>query len=236
MGQTASNPCRTGSWSVGAGWAAGPPRGRVPVVELAHDLGGRDGLGAVEVEVDEPVFHAPWERTARALVYAAMRTHPNPTTSAFRHAIERMDPEHYLSTSYYEHWLTAAATLAVESGAVDRAELESRAGGAFPLARPSVEPQVAGSGAQRFAIGDRVRVVAADHGGHSRCPGYVRGRVGTVTRVDGCVSLPDVEAHSTRRLREGTYGVRFAARDLWADADGAAVVHVDLWDSYLEPA
>jgi nitrile hydratase subunit beta len=205
-------------------------------VELAHDLGGREGLGAVEVEVDEPVFHAQWERTARALVYAAMSAHPNPTTSAFRHAIERMDPEHYLTSSYYEHWLTAAGSIAVESGVIVGSELESRAGGAFPLARPPVEPHVEGSGAQRFAVGDRVRVVAADHGGHSRCPGYVRGRAGTVIRVDDRFSLPDVEAHSARRVLEGTYGVRFAARDLWEDADEKCVVHVDLWDSYLESA
>lgn len=190
----------------------------------------------MEPEGDEPVFHAPWERTARALVYAAMPTHANPTTSAFRHAIERMDPEHYLASSYYEHWLTAAASVAVESGVIERAELEARAGGPFPLARPSGEPQVEGSGAQRFAVGDRVRVVAVEHGGHSRCPGYVRGRAGTVTRVDGCFSLPDVEAHSTRRVVEGTYGVRFFARDLWEDADPHSAVHVDLWDSYLEPA
>jgi nitrile hydratase subunit beta len=205
-------------------------------VELAHDLGGRDGFGAVEVEVDEPVFHAPWERTARALVYAAMSAHPNPTTSGFRHAIERMDPEHYLTSSYYEHWLTAAASLAVESGVVERSDLESLAGGPFPLARPSAEPGVEGSGEQRFAVGDRVRVVAGDHGGHTRCPGYVRGRVGTVVRVDGRFSLPDVEAHSPRRVVEGTYGVRFRARDLWPEADERAVVHVDLWDSYLEAA
>ena len=205
-------------------------------MELAHDLGGRDDLGAVEAQRDEPVFSASWERTARALVYAAMSAHPNPTTSAFRHAIERMDPDHYLGSSYYEHWLTAAATVAVESGVVERAELERAAGGPFPLARPSVEPDVDGTGAQRFAVGDRVRVAAARHGGHSRCPGYVRGRVGTVARVDGRFSLPDVEAHSTRRVVEATYGVRFAARDLWDDADDRVAVHVDLWDSYLEPA
>lgn len=205
-------------------------------MELAHDLGGRDGFGAVQVEADEPVFHSEWERTARALVNAAMRTHPNPTTSAFRHAIERMDPGHYLTSSYYEHWLTAAASIAVESGAVEPAELESRAGGAFPLARRPAEPHVEGSGAQRFAVGDRVRVVAPDHQGHSRCPGYARGRIGTVDRVDGRFSLPDVEAHSTLRVVEATYGVRFSSRDIWGgDADEHAVVHVDLWDSYLEP-
>ena len=205
-------------------------------MELAHDLGGRTGFGAVQVDQREPVFHAAWERTARALVYAAMGMHPNPTTSAFRHSIERMDPEHYLSSSYYERWLTAAASVAVESGTIERAELESRAGGAFPLPRPTVETQVEGSGVQRFTVGDRVRVVAVDHHGHTRCPGYARGRVGTVVRVDGRFSLPDIEAHTTRRVIEGTYAVRFSARDLWADADEHAVVHVDLWDSYLEPA
>jgi nitrile hydratase subunit beta len=163
-----------------------------------------------------------------------MGAHPNPTTSAFRHAIERMDPEHYLTSSYYEHWLTAAASIAVESGTVTREELEARAGGAFPLARPEVRPDVEGSGEQRFAVGERVRVVAVAHGGHTRCPGYLRGHVGTVTRVDERFSLPDVEAHATRRVLEGTYGVRFSARDLWSDADPRATVHVDLWDSYLE--
>ena len=204
-------------------------------MELAHDLGGRQGFGAVQVDTDEPVFHAAWERTARALVYASMGTHPNPTTSAFRHSIERMDPEHYLTSSYYEHWLTAAAAIAVESGTITREDLETRAGGAFPLPRPSVEPHVEGTGAQRFTVGDRVRVVVADHHGHTRCPGYARGRVGTVVRIDGRFSLPDVEAHSARRVIEGTYAVRFSAQDLWADAEVHAVVHVDLWDSYLEP-
>jgi hypothetical protein len=57
-----------------------------------------------------------------------------------------------------------------------------------------------------------------------------------VVRVDDRFSLPDVEAHSTLRVIEGTYGVRFAARDLWSDGDPRSAVHVDLWDSYLEPA
>lgn len=203
-------------------------------MELAHDLGGRDGFGAVEVEGDEPVFHEPWERTARALVYAAMGAHPDPTTSAFRHAIERMEPAHYLASSYYEHWLTAAASIAVESGIVTADELEVIAGGSFPLARPAETPRVEGSGADRFGVGDRVRVVAEAHGGHSRCPGYLRGRVGTVHRVDDRFSLPDVEAHSTDRVEECTYGVRFAAQDVWDGGDPNASVHVDLWDSYLE--
>jgi nitrile hydratase len=38
------------------------------------------------------------------------------SSGEFRHSIERMEPGHYLTSSYYEHWLTAAATLAVEHG------------------------------------------------------------------------------------------------------------------------
>ena len=214
------------------------PLWHAPAVEWAHDLGGRTGLGTVDVEADEPVFHDPWERTARALVYATLMSTENPTTSGFRHGIERMEPEHYLDSSYYEHWLTCAATLAVEAGLVTHELLEERAGGRFPLSRPVQEVEVGdlGTGTERFAVGDHVRVSDAPTAGHTRRPSYVRGKVGRVTAVHGSFSLPDVEAHSTRRVHEGTYTVRFRAADLWPDGDASAVVHVDLWDSYLEGA
>ncbi|MGA1725850.1 MAG: nitrile hydratase subunit beta, partial [Burkholderiaceae bacterium] len=35
-----------------------------------HDMGGMHGFGAVQPEVDEPVFHAAWERQALALTLA----------------------------------------------------------------------------------------------------------------------------------------------------------------------
>ena len=204
-------------------------------MELAHDLGGRPGFGPVAVEPDEPVFHEPWERTARALVYAAVMTTDNPNTSLFRWSIERMEPDHYLESSYYEHWLTSAATMAVESGAVTREELEERAGGRFPLSRPvDVLARTTPHGGSRFAVGDRVRVRADRPVGHTRCPAYVRGRVGTVVDRQGDFSLPDVEAHSTDRVTEALYTIRFAARDLFEGADHH--VSVGLWDSYLEDA
>ena len=55
----------------------------------------------------------------------------------YRHAIERMEPRHYLAASYYERSLTSLATLLVEKGIVSREELERRAQGRFPLAAPS---------------------------------------------------------------------------------------------------
>jgi nitrile hydratase len=149
-----------------------------------------------------------------------------------------MEPGHYLTSSYYEHWLTAAATLAVEHGLVTHSELEARAGGWFPLSGPVLAPPVVDAGPDvdtpRFDVGDRVRVREWHPPGHTRCPGYIRGKNGTVVRVDGIHSVPDIEAHGTARRREPTYSVRFDAADLWRDGQRGVWVHVDLWDSYLE--
>ena len=144
----------------------------------------------------------------------------------------------YLNASYYERWLTAAATLAVESGIVTRAELEERAGGPYPLSRPGTAETITDPpvGRSRFSVGDRVRVRQWHPPGHTRCPGYVRGHVGVVTRCDGWFSIPDVEAHSVHRASEATYSVRFDADELWNDGQPGVTVNVDLWDNYLEPA
>jgi nitrile hydratase len=163
---------------------------------------------------------------------------PNGSDGALRHAIERMDTVRYLTSSYYERWVTAAATLAVESGIVTQADLEARAGGGFPLSDPVTAETIIHPppGRARFTVGDRVRVRGCHPRGHTRCPWYIRGHVGVVTRCDGSFSLPDVEAHSTHRVHEPTYSVRFDADELWNDGQPGVTVNVDLWDSYLESA
>jgi nitrile hydratase beta subunit len=90
-----------------------------------HDLGGMHGLGPVEREVNEPVFHADWERRVFGMFL------PIFALGAFnidelRHAIERMGAPAYLNTSYYEHWLFAYETLLVEKGVLTAAELAAR--------------------------------------------------------------------------------------------------------------
>lgn len=204
-----------------------------------HDLGGMQGFGPVEHSPSEPVFHFGWEAQARVLMGLVAEV-VHASGGEFRHAIERMDPGHYLTSSYYEHWLTGAATLAVEHGLVSTEELASRAGGAFPLSGPVLAPPVTEAGPDRaqprFGVGDRVRVADRHSPGHTRCPRYVRGKTGTVVRLDGIYSLPDIEAHGPARRREPTYSVRFDAADLWSDGQVGVAVHVDLWDSYLERA
>src|SRR4051812_49054586 len=96
-----------------------------------HDLGGLDGFGPVEATPSEPVFRQDWERRAFRVNMAVLMG-IGPGGARFRHSIERMEPAHYLGSSYYEHWLTAAATLAVEAGLAEQGELSERAGGHFP--------------------------------------------------------------------------------------------------------
>lgn len=202
-----------------------------------HDLGGLAGFGPVEVEPDEPVFHEAWERGAFGANIAANLAGLF-NGGRFRHSIERMDPGHYLTSSYYEHWLTGLATLLVERGDVTAPELERRAGGRFPLSRPDhgVAPgDVVERTAPQFAPGDRVRVREWHPAGHTRAPRYVQGRRGVVVRVDSAFSVPDVEAHSDRQPKQPTYSVRFAAAELWGEgAEHRDAIHVDLWECYLE--
>jgi nitrile hydratase beta subunit len=209
-------------------------------VDGIHDLGGMQGLGPVGVEPAEPVFHHPWEGRAFALALSALAA-GGFNTPMFRHAIERMDPVHYLSSSYYEHWLTAVATLLVEAGTVSRLELEGRAGG-FPLSRPTHvtldEVDTASSNeTPRYSTGDGVRARDIHFEGHTRCPRYVRGRQGVIVRVDGVAPVPEIEAHSRQQIADHIYGVGFELAELWGEeADANAAIHVDLYERYLEPA
>jgi nitrile hydratase beta subunit len=204
-----------------------------------HDLGGIAGFGAVEIEADEPMFHQDWERRVFRLTTAANMTGTVSSGGAFRHSIERMEPAHYLNSGYYEHWLTGIATLVVERGLVTRAELDELAGGRFPLSRVDrgIAPDLGADDqtVPRFEIGREVRVRAWHPAGHTRAPRYVQGKRGVVVRHDGAFSVPDVEAHSDRRRLEPTYSVRFTAEELWGEGGAPGeVVHVDLWESYLE--
>jgi nitrile hydratase subunit beta len=199
-----------------------------------HDLGGVQGFGEVEIECQEPVFHASWERRAFRLTISAMFA--GLLNGRFRHAIERMDPVWYLASPYYEHWLTATATGLVEGGHVTRAELDERLGGPYALARPMRAPRLDDPGpsvrTHLFAVGNAVKVREWHPLGHTRAPRYVQGKPGTVVRLSGVFSVPDVEYHCDARRFEPTYSIRFEAQDLWGSAGDP--VHVDLWESYLE--
>jgi nitrile hydratase len=208
-------------------------------MDALHDLGGKQGFGTVANE-DEPVFHEPWEKSVFAAVLGVLRG-GIANNSQFRHAMERMDPAHYLTASYYERWMTGITTLLVERDLVSREDLEARAGGAFPLApNPEVTdvPDPAADGdTARFAPGDAVVVTKDRPSWHTRCPEYVRGRRGEVVAIRGAAPAPNVEVHRNERVPEQTYSVSFDGSELWgSDAEPGTSIVVDLFQSYLEPA
>jgi nitrile hydratase len=200
-----------------------------------HDLGGRQGFGPVRHVPDAPAFHAEWEKRINALYGLAVRRGLF-NMDEYRHAIERMEPRHYLTAGYYERTLTSLATLCVEKGVVTREELEALADGAFPLALPAAPGRSNRDGRPKLAIGDAVRVRVEHVPGHVRLPAYIRGKRGVVVGVSPAYPFPDAHAHGVAAEDERTYDVRFVSTELWPEAAEAALVHVGVFESYLECA
>jgi len=200
-----------------------------------HDLGGRQGFGAIRYSPNAKAFHAPWEVSVNALYALAVRRGIF-NMDEYRHAIERMEPRHYLAASYYERSLTSLATLCVEKGILTLEELERRAEGGFPLAAPSAPGRTNVGDRERFVPGDRVRVRLDHVPGHVRMPGYIRGKSGVVVSESPAYPFPDSHAHGVEAADEPTYDVRFDTRELWPNSSEAALVHVGVFQSYLERA
>jgi nitrile hydratase beta subunit len=198
-----------------------------------HDMGGRQGFGPVRYAQKARAFHADWEVRANSLYALAVRSGIF-NMDEYRHAIERMEPRHYLAASYYERSLTSLATLCVEKGVVTREELEQRAGGAFPLASPSAPGRTNAPNRERFKPGDGVRVKVDYVPGHVRMPGYIRGKTGVVVRESPAYPFPDAHAHGVDAEEEPTYDVRFRSEDLWPNSADVALIHVAVFQSYLE--
>ena len=198
-----------------------------------HDLGGKQGFGPVRYALNAQVFHEHWEKRVNALYSLAVKLGVF-NMDEYRHAIERMEPRHYLSASYYERSLTSLATLCVEKGLVTREELERRAHGAFPLSLPSSAGRSNVTGPTRFKPGDRVRVRDDHVPGHIRMPAYIRGKTGVVLGESPAYPFPDAHAHGVAAADEPTCDVRFKAGELWPNSADEAFVHVGVFHSYLE--
>jgi nitrile hydratase len=216
----------------------------------AQDLGGMMGFGPIAPEMDEPLFHAAWEKRALA-VTLAMGATATWTIDTSRHARESLPPAEYLSASYYEIWTKGVERLVVAHGLATRDEIAAGRMMAPPapvkrvlkaadvpavLARggPCDRPATAPA---RFQVGDRVRTKVMHPTTHTRLPRYCRGATGTIIHVHGTHVFPDTNAHGRGENPAWLYGVAFDGRDLWGpDSDPTVKVHVDLFEPYLDAA
>ncbi len=89
-----------------------------------HDMGGMHGMGPIEHEKNEPVFHARWEGRVFAL-NRAVGAWGKWNIDASRHQKELIPAAEYLRMRYYEKFLVGMAELLIKSELVTRAEVES---------------------------------------------------------------------------------------------------------------
>ncbi len=213
-----------------------------------HDMGGMDGFGPVLPELDEPVFHAPWEGRVMALSRAlgGLREW---SIDVGRYWIELLPPEVYLGSSYYVRWLARFELMLPARDIVSAAELAAGhadgPGRAVKGRKVTVDDVAAGmtSGSfgrpapapQRFQVGDHVRARNMHPRTHTRLPRYVRGHVGVVERIHGCHVFPDAIVAADVEDPQWLYTVTFEGADLWgADAEPGVRVSVDAFEPYLQ--
>jgi nitrile hydratase beta subunit len=215
-----------------------------------QDLGGQMGFGAVAPEIDEPMFHAAWEKRALGVTLCAGAMGAWNIDES-RHARESLHPADYYAFSYYEIWIKALQTLLKRHGfvsdndlaageAVDPAAVPKRVlkaenvpallakGG--PCDRPVAQPAM-------FRAGDAVRTRNFHPTGHTRLPRYARGKRGIVEAVRDGFVFPDSNAHGRGENPQRVYTVVFDGTEIWGEgADPTLSISIDAWESYLERA
>ena len=213
-----------------------------------HDMGGMQGFGPIEREVNEPVFHAPWEGRVITMVLA-IAAWGKFGADQRRTVRELIPPAEFLRMSYYEIWYTGLIVNMLDAGMVTRAEIDSgmpATGSAelTPALMAARVPTFFANGAPKkrnvpdapnFRVGQSVRAKNINPTTHTRLPRYARGRTGVVSRDYGIYVFPDANANGQGEKPQHLYSVRFEARELWGEqAKRKDSVYIDMWDDYLE--
>jgi nitrile hydratase len=87
----------------------------------------------------------------------------------------------------------------------------------------------------KFVVGNKIVAQQNASTGHTRLPGYVRGRSGKIHAHHGAHLFPDAVARGIEKA-EHLYTVVFLAQELWPEAnDSKDIIFLDLWESYLDP-
>jgi nitrile hydratase beta subunit len=213
-----------------------------------HDMGGMHGFGRVPYGKDQLHYHHDWERRVFGM-NLAMSTPEWMNLDYSRHSLERIPPDVYLSSSYYERWLYGMIMRQVEAGQLTMEELATGRANPTPAPRDdAVPPDVIDAyrrpqyrhdvdAAPRFAVGDAVLTGNPQTKGHTRLPRYARTKRGVIHLHHGAHVLPDAHAHGLGECPTHLYTVQFSARELWgAEASPIDHMYLDVWECHLEGA
>jgi nitrile hydratase len=177
------------------------------------------------------------------------------TWADLRKGAEGMNPFDYFKYRYYEKWLAGISGFFVGAGYLSKEELEAKTAAYLkepdaPLpSRPEAavdnqviaylrsgdSPKCAVEAKPAFKVGDPVIVGDPPQSTHTKLPGYLRNKRGTIDVVyDGaynyfCATGDGVGAPMP------VYCVRFDSRAIWNDlTESRTSVYADLFEAYLK--
>jgi nitrile hydratase beta subunit len=215
-----------------------------------HDLGGMHCFGPVQIEKEDYVFQADWQRKSFALAQALAGVTPY-CADLHRQEIERIRPTDYLAMDYFDKWTMATSSLLEKAGLVNQQELRTGRKQFDVKDRQAVTPDALVAAMKigvylqfpddpqpaKFKVGQMVRVLNTCKKGHTRVPRYLRGALGTIAEDAGVFQFADAVAAGQGPDQQHCYRVSFSAKLLWGeDAEADDTVNADLWESYLETA
>lgn len=180
------------------------------------------------------------------------------TWADLRTGAEGMNPFDYFKLRYYEKWLGGISGYFVDHGYVTEAELDALTEEYYAdpdkplpaaeaadvdarIVRYLVEgdsPKRAETADYAFAVGDPVTIVDVPTLAHTRLPGYLRNKPGTIETVysGAYVYLCDTGPDGIGAAMP-CYCVRFEPNDLWPGAaEPNFSLYADLYATYVGPA
>jgi nitrile hydratase len=161
------------------------------------------------------------------------------STDELRRHIEALEKDLYFALSYYERWSIAMTNILLERGVLTQRDIDEQLGHPVPLQDQE---------AAKFSVGDYVRIGCEDTSKtiwrkpHLRTPGYIHGRIGIITGLQGVFPNPSFLAfqglvpllekwrHSTTAPQVHLYSVEFNRGHLWTGYPGEHISFVDTVD------
>jgi len=173
------------------------------------------------------------------------------TWADLRTGAEAMNPFDYFKYRYYEKWLGGITQFFLDKGYVTEEELAAKMAESEPVdaeVKTEIDDQVIaylryGDDPRRdvahpkFAVGSTVRIANRPAGSHSRLPGYLRGRTGTVEHIFEGDYAYFVQTGDGIGDPMPIYIVAFDPVEIWGPQaeDGPETLYAELFEAYLEP-